>query len=416
MTGQITPRADRWQVVGAVVLMTLTVAMAATSTILLSIGRDTVAYATGGVATDAAGGLAILPAVAVGGFLVIRRSGRPIGWLLLLVSTLFALQNLAGRAIAFTHVLREQPVLGTEILAVVGDAVWLPAIMLAYGWLFVLFPDGRLPSRRWRWLLIVTGLTAAGYVVVTLFARSPLYYLPSVENPLGRLAGPIVVEVGQTAAIAVMMSSIPFALAALGIRWRRGKPRERKQLTWLLWAAGIESLGLLGAMLGSEFLLADAEVPGGWMSVLPDLTGVAFPVAILIAVTRYRLYEIDRVISRTVFYTLLVAILAAVYAGGVVTLRALLGPLTGESDLSVAGSTLLVAALFGPLRGRVRRTIDRRFDRRRYDAEATVAALATHLRDEVDLDEVATQLRRAAHRTLQPARVDLWLRDEEAAP
>jgi hypothetical protein len=182
---------------------------------------------------------------------------------------------------------------------------------------------------------------------------------------------------------------------------------ERAQLRWLVWSMAFIVVGFIIGLVG-DALFVNGLDGAVW---LPAIVAFALPpLAIGIAVLRYRLYEIDRLISRTIAYGLLTLLLGSLFVAVILALQALVAPFTGSNELAVAGSTLLVAALFQPLRRRVQRVVDRRFNRSRYDAERTVAALATRLRDEVDLDAVRADLLATVDATLEPASASLWLR------
>jgi hypothetical protein len=351
--------------------------------------------------------MGLAPAVA-GVVIVVKRPRNLIGWILLVAPVAILVESLGVAAVTYTHLVRQEPSTATEVLAAIGDALWLPAYGLTVTWLFLLFPDGRVPGPRWRWLLVITGGAAAVYLVVTLLADAPLYALPSVRNPLGVGGDARLFETTQTATIAVVILSAPVAVVSLVQRWRRSRGDEREQLKWLVWGAALFVATLFAAIPFSD------RVPVA--SLLPDLGVVAVVAAIAVAVLRYRLYDIDRIVSRTVTYVLVTGVLAAVYVLGVVGMQTVLGPLVGDSDLIVAGSTLVVAALFGPVRRRVQATVDRRFNRRRYDAAKAVESFGQRLRDEVDLDQVAADLGSVVGATVQPATLSLWLRPEGGSP
>ncbi|MBA2533312.1 MAG: hypothetical protein H0V23_14635 [Nocardioidaceae bacterium] len=203
------------------------------------------------------------------------------------------------------------------------------------------------------------------------------------------------------------LASIVLATCSLVLRYRRSQGIERQQLKWFAWSAGL----LPGLLLTG--VLADVTTDGAGSSyagyVLPLILSVV-PISAGMAILRYRLYDIDVVINRTLVYGALTITLAASYLGMVLVLQLALNPLTEQSDLTVAGSTLAVAALFRPLRTRIQRAVDRRFFRRRYDATHTLEAFGARLRDQLDLGEVGADLRRVALDTMQPAHVSLWLR------
>jgi hypothetical protein len=199
------------------------------------------------------------------------------------------------------------------------------------------------------------------------------------------------------------------------LRFRRSRGIERQQLKWIAYAAllfGIQQGGLaLGRLAG---LVPDTEM--AWLEVVDTFTFVFSFVAIAVAVLRYRLYEIDRLINRTLVYVLVTVLLGAVYAAGVFGLGRLLNPVTGQSTLAVAASTLAVAALFQPARRRIQAAVDRRFNRRRYDAAKTVEAFSARLRDQVDLDTLSAELLTVVDQTMQPTTASLWLRQSAKAP
>jgi hypothetical protein len=266
----------------------------------------------------------------------------------------------------------------------------------------LLFPTGRLPSPAWRWPARVAVLVTGAGLLVLPFA-SP--------GPGGNAAGPWAVE-GRAGdvlgalldgGVVVVLLLIVAAAVSVLVRFRRAGPVERQQLKWFLLAAG-----LAAGTTGLDVVGVPLSEPA-W-AVVDAITMPALPAAVAIAVLRYRLYEIDRLISRSVSYVLLTGGLVALYLVVVALLRPLLEPLTGSSALAVAGSTLAVAAVFNPARRRLQAVVDRRFDRARYDAARAVDAFAARLREQVDLDEVTTGLRETVVATVAPTRVAVWLR------
>jgi succinate dehydrogenase hydrophobic anchor subunit len=286
------------------------------------------------------------------------------------------------------------------------------------GWvhvlLLLLFPTGRLPSPRWRpvaWAL-VTGF------VVTLISQGlkpgSLVDYSGEQNPLGTPAlRPVLGPLEQLVRVLVI-GGIIGAFASLAVRLRRSRGRERQQLKWFVYVAlvGIVAIFPLGALLGPLI----GQLPSSYGTVLGFLLNpwllapVALAVTVAAAIVRHRLYDIDRVINRTLVYALLTLLLGAVYTAGVFLLGRLLAPGDGQSELAIAASTLAVAALFRPARRQVQRAVDRRFNRARYDAAKTVAAFSTRLRDEIDLDTLSTELLAVVNQTVQPTQVSFWLR------
>jgi hypothetical protein len=330
----------------------------------------------------------------VGALLASRLPANPYGWLWCAVGLVGGL-SAVGRPLVLA-------VDGPPWLAWVLEAWGFMGLLGLFVFVFLLFPTGRLPTHRWRWLgrAAVTG-------TLLLAVAAPL--VPDPENPsvispwaLEGAAGRRLSAVAE-AGILVMFALILAGMCALVLRFRRAGPVERRQLTWFVYAAVVIGADLVLDTLG---LLPTGLVGQG-------LTAIGFallPVAVGIAVLRYRLFEIDRIVSRTVSYGLLTAALIGCYLLVVALLRPLLEPLTGSSALAVAGSTLAVAAVFNPARRRLQEAVDRRFDRARFDAARAVDAFAARLRDQVDLDEVTTGLRDTVVTTVAPTRVAIWLR------
>lgn len=217
----------------------------------------------------------------------------------------------------------------------------------------------------------------------------------------------MVASVPGNISLALTFASFVAGAVSLIFRFLRSRGEERLQLKWLMFATGVAASGLIG------LAVADAGREGDplWVDLVSTLGILGIPAAIGIAIFKYRLYAIDRIISRTVSYALLTGVLVAVYVGGVLVLGPVLRPVTGSNDLAVAGSTLAVAALFSPARRRIQSSMDRRFNRRRYDAARTVEAFSARLREEVDLNALRSDLTSTVRETLQPAHVSLWLRE-----
>jgi hypothetical protein len=345
----------------------------------------------------------------VGALVASRRPGNAIGWIFLASGLGAALHELA---MVYGVIAYREPVpslTGAAYAAWLTDWIWILYSGGTLIFVFLLFPHGRLPGRRWM-LVAVVGVVAMILAFVGAFAvRGPLDVFPRVDNPVVLLGSG-----GAANALAVIGSSL-FGLAGLvaviGLaqRWRIAVGAERLQYKWLVAAGGLTGLasvlGVLDRAVGGEF-----GVRAPFLQELVLMLGLgAIPVAVGIAITRYGLYEIDRLISRTATYALLVGVLAMVYAGGVFVLSSLL-PL--EGDLAVAASTLLVAALFDPLRKRVRQRVDRRFNRPRYDAELEVERFARRLRTNLDLDELTGDLLAVVAKTVQPSTATVWIRGD----
>jgi hypothetical protein len=298
----------------------------------------------------------------------------------------------------------------------VGEWMWAPAVGLGIC-LILLFPDGRLPSRRWRPLAWLSG--AAIFLVSAGFALSPgpMEGLLGIRNPFGLEEYPWIADAAQ-GVILLLFLCILASAASLVLRFLRSGGEEREQIKWLAFAASI--LGLVGF---SSFVIPGIIVPdatGGanrlWENLLEDAVTLSFagvPVAVGVAVLKYRLYDIEVVINRTLVYGTLTATLVALYFGGIVVLQRVFVFLTGQkSTLAVVASTLLIAALFNPLRRRIQSFIDRSFYRRKYDARKTLEAFSAKLRDETDLESLNNDLVGVVRETMQPAHVSLWLRSD----
>jgi hypothetical protein len=332
----------------------------------------------------------------VGALVASRQSSNPIGWILWTTATLVAIA-LAGSDYAgysAEHLGGALP--GTVFIAWLASWLFVPAIGLTMVFVPLLFPNGHLPSRRWLPVAIFGTAAIAGGALVA-FRSGPLQNVQAIQNPLG-ISGlrPLIDAVGFPPG-SLMGLAILVALASAVVRFRSGGPVERRQLKWF------------GSVLFVAVLI---------FALAPDsLNLVSFasigllPLAIGIAVLRYRLYEIDRIISRTLAYTALTAALVVVYLAAFAAVQNGLAPFTASGGpLAVAASTLAVFALFQPLRRRFQSAMDRRFNRSRYDAQRTVEAFAGQLRDEVDIVRLGGEIEAVIGETLAPASVGVWLR------
>ena len=277
------------------------------------------------------------------------------------------------------------------------DWMWI-ADMCAYALVFALFPTGRLLSRHWRWILVVLPLAlATGIPGQGLTTTNP-------ENPL-KVDSPII-DLLLNVSLSLQLLGLTGAIVSLVIRFRRSVGLERLQLKQLVFAASfILPVGALAVLFWYDSYL---------VRVLLGVALLALPVAAGLAILRYRLYDIDVVINRTLVYGLLTATLATVYLGSVLLLQLVLSAFTEGSGLAVAASTLAVAALFRPVRARIQSIVDRRFFRAKYDAAQTLSTFGSHLRDQVDLADIGTDLLTVVGKTVQPSHASLWLRRPEA--
>jgi len=324
--------------------------------------------------------------------LVSRRPANRIGWLFLAAGLAAGLNAFADQYARFALIAHRGPVGLGRAMGWLSNATWLiPVALLVF--LFLLFPTGRLHSRRWRgpaWLVgVAFAITEVGQVIDA---------TRSWADPFGSSGGgPASVLDGMTAVL--VSGAVLVSVAALVVRFARSVGEERLQLKWCALAA---------ALLAAAFL-ALIWVNTALVNVLESLAFMGLWAAIAVAVLKYRLYEIDRIISRTLAYAIVTGLLVGVYAGLVLLAT---GVLRFHTPVAVAAATLIAAALFAPLRRRVQHAVDHRFNRARYDAEQTVATFATRLQDEVnakDLDLIADDLAAAVDRSLAPAHISVWL-------
>lgn len=333
--------------------------------------------------------------VLLGSLLVVRLPGHPVGWLLAGLGIAVLVQQ-TSQHYAFHGLLGPAEPPAWRAASWIAEWAIAPPLVLFIEALLV-FPSGRPSARAW-WVMAVT-VAGAGVLLTVGWAVATW---PQRGTPLLTVGGrlPPLLEAVRLALIAC----VPLAVGSLLLRHRRAGREERLQLKWLSLAAGglviAVAAGLAGAALGSSSPLIDTL---GIVSV----AGVA--VAMAMAVLRYRLYEMDRIVSRTVAYSLLTGVLAVVYGGGVVIGGTVLEPVAPGSSLAVAASTLLVAGLFNPLRVRLQRRVDGRFNRSAHDARRTVAAFRTRLRDHVQLESLRDDLVSTVSGAVQPASVALWL-------
>jgi hypothetical protein len=345
----------------------------------------------------------------LGGLIASRRPDNPIGWMICAAALANATDYFADGYAMYTVLAEPNSLPGGLVAAWVSN--WVPMLALGLMPLFLLlFPTGRLPSRRWRPVAIFAGLLYVALPVGYALLPGPLTTFPSVENPLGRegAAGEIVPGVDQALAWLVFVLTSLVSLVSLVLRFRRSRGEERQQIKWVAYAAA----------LIAAYLLVDSFFKETLDPVSPILNVVFFGslwVAIGVAILKYRLYDIDVIVNRTLVYGALTVMLAGVYFGGVVGLQGVFRALTGqESNLAIVASTLAIAALFTPLRRRIQSFIDRRFYRRKYDAAKTLAAFSTRLREETDLDSLTDEVVGVVRETMQPAHVSLWLRPDTA--
>jgi hypothetical protein len=330
-----------------------------------------------------------------------RRPRHPVGWLLLAMGLSIAVHDLTYSYTRYGLVVRPGALPGAAYLAGLNNGVVVQWIACA-GFVLLLTPTGRLPSPRWRWWARIAAAAAGLWLLGSIVDPAPLRpEYPDIANPLGVPALSGALDLLVFAALIVLVSLIVGAVSLL-LRFRRARGVERLQLRWLIWGAVVASLALVVAIasliVNDDFAL---------LTVALGVSATMFPLATGAAILRYRLYDLDRIISRTVAYGLLTILLGLGYAAVVLGLGRLLPE---GSSLVVAAATLAVAAVFQPARRRVQDLVDRRFNRRRYDAARTMAAFRGRLREQVDLDTLTAELLAVADRTVEPTTVSLWLR------
>jgi hypothetical protein len=348
--------------------------------------------------------LALVSAVAVGAVLASRRPRHPVGWLLLGVGLGLAMNILVEGYVKYGLLVRHGSLPGARYLVGFSVLSFTLIWVSCAGFALLLTPTGSLPSPRWRWWARVAA--AAPVVAVLGAAVQPDPLAPEYHgNPLAVPELARVLLVPGVAGIVLVAVSVLAGAGSLVGRFRRAEGTERQQLRWLALAAACASVLLLVALVAG-YLGKDPVV----------LTCLALCVALLplatgAAILRYRLYDLDRIISRTVAYGLLTLLLGLCYAGAVLLLGQSFGGIGGRPpSWAVAGATLAVAAVFQPARRRIQQAVDRRFNRRRYDAANTIAAFSARLRKEVDLDTLTAELLAVVEQTMQPTRASLWLR------
>jgi hypothetical protein len=335
-----------------------------------------------------------LASATIGLVLALRRPANPIGWLYAASGLVWAVE-VPWQPWVDQLILDHRPLpLAAQVVAVTGEYIWAPAVALGITLPALLVPNGQLRSPRWR-VVAIAAVTAATLGPVAAFfspgttAETPV----PIDNPFGLsgAAGTVAAVVGLTGLV-VHTACLPAALLCVVLRFRASRGVERQQLRWI--AAGA-TVAVIGLLLGS------------FSSGVTYLAVMAVPVAVAVAVLRYRLWDLDRLVSRTVTYTAVTALLVLPY---LLILPATTHLAASSGSLAVAALTLAAAAAFAPLRRRVQALVDRRFNRRRYDAARTVERFAARLRDQVDLDAVRAELLVVIDQTVQPSQASLWLR------
>ena len=377
------------------------VSVAATATTLAYTAVHPLPGNLGGSGLNGSVGIVFIGAFAtVGALLAWKRPRNPLGWLLSAIGLVYAV---AGFGAFLAHFPRTLPL-----------ADWLGFLyVLGFGlcvFVVLLFPTGQLPSRRWRPVAWTAGAGLAGWVLGNAFAPTLITADQPVPNPVGVTGAPgklfTVMALGGAGLIAATGLA---AVASLAFRYRQAGTAERAQLKWLLYAAAVIVVAWL-AVVPIEAIMGPSDAASNLQNALSSGAVALVPVAIGIAVLRYRLYDIDRVISRTVAYAIVTGLLVGIYAGLVLLATQVLRL---HAPVAVAAATLVAAALFTPVRRRVQQRVDRRFNRVRYDGDRMVEEFAAGLKDAVDLETVRADLAGVVNQALEPAHVSVWVNERD---
>ena len=358
--------------------------------------------------------LGLLAFALIGGLIARHHPTNPIGWLFCAGALLSLLAGVASEYARYTLLTRPGTLPGGIWMAWLGAWIGDPGWGLLALFPFLLFPTGHLPSPRWRAVAWLASALIVEAILIHPFAPGLLDTIPPVSNPVGIPAlGVIMRAERRLPYFVVLVGTFLAGLLAVVVRFRQARSEERQQLKWVAYVAAVL------ALLGGGDVLAFGVLGNGLVQGLADtLISLVFPVFPLVvgsAILRYRLYDIDVLINRTLVYGSLTFALGLVYVGGVVLLQPLLHQLVGQDNpLAIVTSTLTIAALFQPLRRRIQAVIDRRFYRRKYDATRTLQAFSATLRDEVDLNRLTAELLTVVEETMQPMHVSVWLRNVPA--
>jgi hypothetical protein len=338
---------------------------------------------------------------AVGGLIASKRPRNPIGWLFALIPAGFWLKGLTDGIAYYAHFARRDAVPGGAVAAWMSAWDYIPAIG-AFAFVLLLFPDGRLPSRRWAPVAWIAVAGIAVGILNSAFLAGPLGSFADIRNPYPAPASlqPVIESMGF--GFVLLPLSFVAGVASLVVRARSGSAVLREQVKWIAFAGAFFAVGFVSTIVFG-FELPEATLLFGSVA--------AIGVASAFAITRYRLFDIDRLISRTLSYATVTAFLGGMFVFVVLVPTALVGSVGRTPDWLIAIATLVVAALFRPVRRRVQSTVDRRFNRGRYDAVQTIDAFTARLRDEVDMDTLKVDLETLVHHTMEPAHISLWLRD-----
>ena len=357
--------------------------------------------------------LVLLAFATVGSLIASRRPDNPIGWLFCISTLLWALGNVLQEYTTYALITVPGSLPAGALMGVIGHWIGGIGFFLMLTFLLLLFPDGHLPSPRWRFLAWLIAVLLALYSIT--FLLSPYPYansaidlrLEAVRNPIGiGSANDLFDQLGGITPL-LLFPTILACIVSVFLRFRRARGVERQQLKWFTYGMTLSILMIVVILI---LIFSTANGGSSWPFYLAV---VCIPISAGIAMLRYRLYDIDVLINRTLIYGILTAVLALAYAISILVLQYLLSAFTEGSQLAIVGSTLVIAVLFQPLRGRIQRIIDRRFYRSKYDAARTLSAFSARLRSEVDLQQLSEHLLTVVQETMQPTHVSLWLRPSE---
>jgi len=356
--------------------------------------------------------LAVVSNALVGAVLTSHRPRNPVGWFFVFSAASFAISEATFKYAVYGLVIDPGSLPLARAMAWPATWLWVPGVLLVLVFLPLYFPNGRLLSLRWRPVMWLTILVSGATVVIWAFLPGKVGDAWDITNPLGLAALRPAIGGLEVVMAVLFLGFILSSVVSLVVRFRRSQGQERQQMKWLTYAAAtVLGMVLLTTLLEAANLVFLSEMAG----LATDLLIAGIPVGVGIAVLRYRLYDIDLIINRTLVYGSLTVMLVALYFVGIVVLQRMFVTLTGQqSTLAVVASTLLIAALFTPLRRRIQEFIDRRFYRRKYDARKTLETFSTKLKNETDLEALNNDLVGVVRETMQPAHVSLWLRPDPA--
>jgi len=381
-------------------------------------------WGTGGTVGELLVFLPFLAFPIVGGLIASKRPRNPIGWICL-VAGLFWMSSVEGDQATAYGLAKTGSVWTPVMIDAVGQSLWVLPVGLQGAFMIMLFPEGKLPSRRWRPLAYITGAAILLASIALDLEPGPLPGRGGIRNPLG-IEGQPWVPAMEAACLLLLAACILASAVSLVVRYRHSSSETRQQIKWLAFAASFVGVTYLSVLVSGIFFSPESTFDQNktpvWMSLLQNVVLISYagiPTAIGFAVLKYRLYDIDLLINRTLVYGSLTVTLASIYFGGVVGTQAAFRALTGQEQqpqLAVVVSTLAIGALFGPLRRRIQNLIDRRFYRRKYDRALIMAAFGARLREEVALQTLSDDLLEVLQETVQPAHASLWLRSPEGKP